>query len=130
MSLVKSPTLTAAKLAANRSNAAKSSGPRSARGKERTRLNALKTGVRSPTFRNLAWAIGGTLYSAEEMTRGLLKPGEANHPLFVNLIESISGFPEFAPRVLPPSQKERVCGDAVLRAGRVKKIRLRGEIKS
>jgi hypothetical protein len=93
-------------------------------------LNALKTGVRSPTFRNLAWAVGGTLYSAEEMTRGLLKPGEANHPLFADFIESISGFPEFAHHGLPLSHKERVCGDAVLRAGRVKKNRLQGKSKS
>ena len=44
MSLVKSPRMTAAKLAANRANALKSTGPRTRRGKARVTLNALKHG--------------------------------------------------------------------------------------
>ena len=44
MSLVKSPTMTSAKLAANRSNALKSTGPRTYRGRQRVTLNALKHG--------------------------------------------------------------------------------------
>jgi len=47
MSLRKSPTRTPAWLAANRSNAKKSTGPRTARGKAQTRMNALRTGARS-----------------------------------------------------------------------------------
>jgi hypothetical protein len=50
MSLVKSPILTAAKLAANRSNACRSTGPRSTAGKRRVRLNGLKHGLRSRSF--------------------------------------------------------------------------------
>ncbi len=42
MSLVKSVTLTPAKLAANRANARRSTGPRTPRGQQRTRLNALR----------------------------------------------------------------------------------------
>jgi len=44
VSLVKSPVLTAAKLAANRANARKSTGPRSDMGRSRVALNALRHG--------------------------------------------------------------------------------------
>ena len=44
MSLIKSSTLTAARLAANRLNAQKSTGPRISAGKARVALNALKHG--------------------------------------------------------------------------------------
>ncbi len=50
MPLVKSPILTPAKLAANRSNACRSTGPRSTAGKRRVRLNGLKHGLRSRSF--------------------------------------------------------------------------------
>lgn len=50
MHLVKSPTLTLAKLAANRSNARRSTGPRTAAGKRRIVLNALKHGRFSGSF--------------------------------------------------------------------------------
>ncbi len=50
MPLVKSPILTPAKLAANRSNACRSTGPRSTVGKHRVRLNGLKHGLRSRSF--------------------------------------------------------------------------------
>ena len=53
MPLVKSPTMTPAKLAANRANALKSTGPRTARGKAHVTLNALRHGgrCRASTFR-------------------------------------------------------------------------------
>ncbi|HWT84106.1 MAG TPA: hypothetical protein VN648_35585 [Candidatus Methylomirabilis sp.] len=51
MPLVQSPTLTARKLAANRANACKSTGPRTPEGKRRVMLNALKHGCRSRTLR-------------------------------------------------------------------------------
>ncbi len=50
MSLIKSLALTPAKLAANRANARRSTGPRTPRGRQRTRLNALKHGLRSRSF--------------------------------------------------------------------------------
>lgn len=52
MALVKSPLLTGAKIAANRANAAKSTGPRTPAGKRRVVLNALKHGRRSRAFRD------------------------------------------------------------------------------
>jgi hypothetical protein len=48
VSLRKSPTLTPALLAANRRNAKKSTGPRTARGKAWSRLNSLRHGCHSP----------------------------------------------------------------------------------
>jgi len=53
MSLRKSPTRTPALLEANRRNARKSTGPRTARGKAQTRLNALRTGEYSRLRRGL-----------------------------------------------------------------------------
>ncbi len=50
MALVKSPTLTPAKLAANCSNACKSTGPNTPAGKRRVVLNALKHGRTSRAF--------------------------------------------------------------------------------
>lgn len=44
MSLRKPPTMTPARLAANRANAAKSTGPRKRAGKKRVRWSALKRG--------------------------------------------------------------------------------------
>ena len=53
MSLRQSPTLTPALLAANRRNARKSTGPRTARGKAQARMNALRRGDRSRLRRGL-----------------------------------------------------------------------------
>ena len=53
MSLRKSPTRTPALLEANRRNARKSTGPRTARGKAQTRMNALRSGERSRLRRDL-----------------------------------------------------------------------------
>ena len=53
MSLRRSPTLTPALLEANRRNARKSTGPRTARGKAQTRMNALRSGERSRLRRDL-----------------------------------------------------------------------------
>src|SRR5579864_503887 len=53
MSLRKSPTRTPALLEANRRNARKSTGPRTARGKAQTRLNALRNGEYSRLRRDL-----------------------------------------------------------------------------
>jgi len=50
MPLVKSPVSTAARIAANRANAKKSTGPRTPEGKRRIVLNALKHGERSRDF--------------------------------------------------------------------------------
>jgi hypothetical protein len=51
MSLRKRPTVTPAMLAANRANAQKSTGPRTAQGRSRIVLNALKHGRHAGSFR-------------------------------------------------------------------------------
>lgn len=53
MSLRKSPTLTPARLAANRRNAQKSTGPRTTRGKAQSRMNSLRAGGRSALYEDL-----------------------------------------------------------------------------
>jgi hypothetical protein len=52
MPLVKSPTMTPRKLAANRANSRQSTGPRTYAGKYRVVLNALKHGRYSQAFRS------------------------------------------------------------------------------
>ena len=51
MPLVKSPTMTPRKMAANRANAQKSTGPRTAAGRRFAMLNRLRHGARSRAFR-------------------------------------------------------------------------------
>jgi len=68
MSLRKSPTLTPALLAAARRNGKKSRGPRTARGKAHSRLNALQDGRHS----RLRWAIRYALLYAPPGQLGTL----------------------------------------------------------
>ena len=56
MSLRKSPTMTAARLEANRRSASKSTGPRTAQDKSQSRLNNLREGNRSPLRRDAVLA--------------------------------------------------------------------------
>jgi hypothetical protein len=58
MPLLKFSPLSPARLAANRLNAQKSTGPRTTRGKERAAMNALKNGLWARSFRR-ALATGG-----------------------------------------------------------------------
>ncbi len=69
MPLVKSPILTPAKLAANRSNACRAKGPRSAAGKRRVRLNSLKHGLRSRSF---AETVIGSARDKDQFGRGVV----------------------------------------------------------
>ncbi len=69
MPLVKSPILTPAKLAANRSNACRSTGPSSAAGKRRVRLNGLKHGLRSRSF---AETVVSSARDKEQFGRGVV----------------------------------------------------------
>jgi len=88
MPLRKSPTLTPARLEANRRNAQKSTGPRSARGKARSRLNGLKTGWRSRAYRDLTTALMEAPPCAVDRTaRQVLTPEQAAHPVFAEQVE-------------------------------------------
>jgi|SRR5271157_1874578 len=89
MSLRKSPILTPARLAANRRNALKSTGPRTAAGKAWSRLNGLRNGSRSPAYQKLLLDLldaepGGI----EQVARATLTPQQAAHPLFARTVDS------------------------------------------
>jgi hypothetical protein len=75
MSLRKSSTLTPARLGANRCNALKSTGPRTAWGKAWSRQNGLRSGTRSVLFRDLFLALLCAPACAVEATaRAMLSP--------------------------------------------------------
>jgi len=88
MSLRRSPTRTPAFLAANRRNALKSTGPRTARGKARTGFNALRNGNRSPRYQALWRVLMDAMPSQVDRVAAIvLTPGEAAHPLFADVVE-------------------------------------------
>ena len=86
MSLRKSPTLTPALLAANRRNAKKSTGPRTARGKAWSRLNSLRDGGYSRDHLNFLMALLDAPTEMVEATAlALLEVQTVNHRLFLDL---------------------------------------------
>jgi hypothetical protein len=88
MSLRKSPTLTPARLEANRRNARKSTGPRTAWGKTWSRMNGLRSGSRSRFYRDLWLALFYAPPCAVERTaRASLTPTLASHPLFSETVD-------------------------------------------
>ena len=88
MSLRKSPTLTPKFLAANRSNAAKSTGPRTARGKAVSSLSRLKHGDRSPKLRALISCLRYNPYRLGELADQILTSQEKAHPIYGSLIRA------------------------------------------
>lgn len=88
MSLRKPPTLTPALLAAVRQNSKKSTGPRTARGKARSRLNRMRHGARSPEyiqfFKALFDAPNGHMTA---MARSLLASMQVIHPVYRDLAD-------------------------------------------
>jgi hypothetical protein len=88
MSLRKSPTLTPARLAANRRNARKSTGPRTARGKAQSRMNGLRNGDHSPAFIDLLYALLTAPPGRVNATaRAVLTPEQAAHPVFAGMVD-------------------------------------------
>ena len=88
MSLRKSPCLTTALLAANRRNAKKFAGPRTARGKAWSRLNHLRNGWRSPEYLRLVTALVNAPPGRVEATaQAFLSSKMAIHPLFAEFTE-------------------------------------------
>ena len=83
MSLRRSPTLTPALLAANRNNAKKSTGPRTARGKASVRWNGLRNGNSCPEYLNFFTAL---LNASPQMMGGVARALSGSnlrlHPLF------------------------------------------------
>jgi len=113
MSLRRSPRRTAAFLAANRANAQKSTGPRTAPGKQRSAANALRTGKRaSPAFwprvlshRELAefHALRHAIQRAVSTGRESQKAVDTN----IRLVWSVRRYAERYLRTLPPDASSR-----------------------
>jgi len=87
MSLGKSPTLTPARLEANRRNAQKSTGPRTARGKAQSRMNSLRTGTRSALHENFfLLLLDAPPCSVDRVARAILTPEQAAHRLLAQTV--------------------------------------------
>jgi hypothetical protein len=90
MSLRKSPTLTPARLEANRRNARKSTGPRTARGKAQSRMNSLRSGSYSPSYRKLLRALlEAPICAVDSTARAILTPEQAAHPVFAAAVDLV-----------------------------------------
>jgi len=88
MSLRKPPTMTPARLDANRRNALKSTGPRTAQGKAQSRLNGLRSGARSRFYHDL-WVtlLNAPPCAVERTAAEILTPEMALHPLCADTVE-------------------------------------------
>src|SRR5271157_6249485 len=89
MSLLKARVVTPARRAANRRNAQKSTGPRTARGKAQSRLNGLRHGFCSPAYRQFRLALyeAPPGYPVAKTVRAMLTPEESCHPVYADLID-------------------------------------------
>ena len=88
MALRKSPTMTPARLEANRRNARKSTGPRTARGKSQSRMNSLRTGGRSALHANFfLLLLDAPPCVVDLVARALLTPEQAAQPLFAETVD-------------------------------------------
>ena len=88
MSLRKPPTLTPARLEANRRNARKSTGPRTSRGKAQVRFNALKNGRHSRHYQDFRMSLLFLPPCAVLGSQQFLTPEEARHQLFAEALEN------------------------------------------
>jgi hypothetical protein len=88
MALLRPRTVTPARLAANRSNAQHSTGPRTERGKAWSRLNALRSGARSGKYDQALEALyTADLGTVDDVAAALLTAEELAHPVFARLVE-------------------------------------------
>jgi hypothetical protein len=89
MSLCKPLTVSPARIQANRRNAQKSTGPRTARGKVQSRMNGLRDGGRSPLYHDLMRALFfASPYAVDKTARAVLTPEQAARPLLADLVET------------------------------------------
>jgi hypothetical protein len=89
MSLLKPRVMTPARLAANRRNAQKSTGPRTARGKAQSSMNGLRHGSCSPTYRRFWLALRDAPpgYTVGKTVCDLLTTEQSWHRVFADRIE-------------------------------------------
>jgi len=88
MSLRKSPTLTPARIEANRRNAKKSTGPCTSGGEAHSSLNSLRTGTCWALHQNFFEPmLDAPLCKVHLVAQALLTPAQAAHPLFADTVE-------------------------------------------
>jgi hypothetical protein len=89
MSLLKRRVMTPARWAANRGNALKSTGPRTARGKAQSRLNGLRYGFCSPAYRRFWLALfeAPPGYPVAKTVCSMLTAAEYYHPVYAELVD-------------------------------------------
>ena len=117
MALRKSPTMTPARLEANRRNAQKSTGPRTARGKAKSCMNHWSHGWRSRLEVRIANAsVTAPLGHAEEAIRAVLPPELAKHPLFRTALEYARQEDAVATEALRREAAKRRTGERALRS--------------
>lgn len=88
--LVKSPRLTARKIAANRLNARRSTGPRTAQGKLRSSLNALRHGLCARPLREAMRALGEDPREFDRLRRDFIASFEPAAPFERALVEDLA----------------------------------------
>ena len=88
MSLRKPPTMTPARIEANRRNARKSTGPRTERGKAQVRFNALKNGNHSRLYMDFRMSLLHLPPYAVLGPRKFLTPEMARHQLFADALDT------------------------------------------
>ena len=108
MSLLKPITMSPARLAANRRNAQKCTGPRTRRGKAQSRLNGLRSGRYSRHYHNLMNALLHAPPGAvDKMAQAVLTQQQAAHPLFAEFVEVACQAESGKPFISPKMQREQ-----------------------
>ncbi len=90
MALTKPPLMTPEKIAANRENARRSTGPRTPAGKQRSRLNALKHGAGSQAFEETIVALGEDPRAFRRLRRDFLASFDPATPFERTLVEDLA----------------------------------------
>lgn len=90
MALVHTRKISTRKRLANRRNALKSTGPRGAEGKRRSRMNALKHGLCESSFREAMVSLGENPEEFERLHRDLIFSLEPSNPLEAKLVEDLA----------------------------------------
>ncbi len=122
MPLRKPPTMTLRRWAANQANAQRSTGPRTAQGKARSRLNALRTGSRSPAFLRFRDAMAlAPPGETDAVAAAMLSPEQLNHPFVASHVDSWRELWEYAVTHTPEYRRlRREIRRKVLKMGRSK----------
>lgn len=109
MSLRKSPTMTQARLEANRRNARKSTGPRTTAGKAQSSMNRFRHGSRSAQYMGLLYALADAEPGAIlRIGKGCLTEAQRRHPAYLELIDL---FCEVERQMVEPSYPNAGSGE-------------------